>query len=103
MGTTFGTDDPINEVPIMQFYDAKDFADSNKFNDLPLPRPAEKAHLTPQGTVPDRVKWQYHYLQTFFGGGSHYIVCSSAHIDPPIPSSSLPSPPPFPSLVTLAA
>ena len=32
MGTTFGTDDPINEVPIMQFYDAKDFADSNKFN-----------------------------------------------------------------------
>ena len=57
--------------------------DSSAFNELPLPRPPEKAHLSnPDGTMPNRVKWQYHYLATFFGGGSHYIVCDNPNDAP---------------------
>ena len=49
---------------------------------MDLPRPAEPAHLGPDGTVSDRVKWQYHYLQTFFNSGTHYIVLDSKHDAP---------------------
>ena len=47
------------------------FLDPSAFNELPLPRPAEQAHLAGRtdGTVPDRVKWQYHYLATFCAAG----------------------------------
>ena len=45
-------------------------------------RTPEKAHLLPDGSIPPRVKWQYHYLQTFFGGGTHYIVCENANDSP---------------------
>ena len=32
--------------------------------------------------LPDRVKWQYHYTQTFWGGATHYIVLDEANDAP---------------------
>ena len=56
--------------------------DPSNFVDLPLPRPAEKAHLNAEGIVPPRVRWQYHYLGTYFGAGSHYIILDNVHDSP---------------------
>lgn len=69
-----------------QFYDIGDFVDPNAFNDMELPRPAETAHLRPDGTIPDRVKWQYHYLQAFCAGGTHYIVLDNPNDCPDLSS-----------------
>jgi len=78
-----GVDDAPAQVAVNQFYALDSFMDSSAFNELPLPRPPEKAHLSnPDGTMPNRVKWQYHYLATFFGGGSHYIVCDNPNDAP---------------------
>ena len=74
VGAAFGTDAPIGQEVISQFYDYKDFMDASAFYDeasKPLPRPPERAHVGPDGTVSNRVKWQYHYLQTFWGSGTH--------------------------------
>jgi hypothetical protein len=72
----FGTDQEPSTVVISQFYDPNDFMFPDNYNDLPLPRPAEAEHLKGRsdGKPPERVRWQYHYLQTFFGAGTHYMV-----------------------------
>ena len=50
--------------------------DAQKLIQVPLPRAAEAEHLKGRadGKPPERVRWQYSYLQTFFGAGTHYIV-----------------------------
>ena len=67
---------------IGQFYDVSRFefgeGEDGEFNTLDLPRPAEPAHIGADGLVPARVKWQYHYLETFFGHASHYIILDNA-------------------------
>jgi len=78
-GAPFGTDSPITQAFVSEFYPATDFMEPSVFYDLdamPLPRPPEPVHAK---EMPDRVKWQYHYLQTFFGSGTHYIVLESHH------------------------
>lgn len=42
-----------------------------------MPRQAEAAHVR-DGEVVDRFKWQYHYLQTFFASGTHYVILDCA-------------------------
>ena len=77
LGGTFGTDDAVGEAVVNQFYDHNNFLDPNTYAEKTideLPRPAEPAHIGPDGTIPPRVKWQYYYLQTFFNSGTHYIV-----------------------------
>ena len=89
VGAAFGTDAPIGQEVISQFYDYKDFMDASAFYDeasKPLPRPPERAHVGPDGTVSNRVKWQYHYLQTFWGSGTHYIVLENHHDAPDLAS-----------------
>lgn len=73
---TFRTDQEPSTVVISQFYDPNDFMFPDTFNDLPLPRPAEVGHIKGRadGKPEERVRWQYHYLQTFFSSGTHYIV-----------------------------
>ena len=75
-GVPFGTDQVPTCVVIGQFYDPHIYMYPDNFNDLALPRPAEPDHLKGRtdGKPPERVRWQYHYLQTFFGSGTHYIV-----------------------------
>jgi hypothetical protein len=70
---------PSSILRSSRFYDYKNFMDPTKFYDeteMPLPRDPEPVHIDPDGTVniPPRVKWQYHYLQTFFAAGTHYFV-----------------------------
>ena len=83
-----GTDAVPSQEAINQFYSVDDFVEHSNYHQLPLPRPPEATHLLPDGTVsvPDRVKWQYHYLATFPGvalfGGGHYIVLTTAHDAP---------------------
>ena len=60
-----------------QFYNYETFMDMKPFVSKKLPRPAEPAHIGADGKIPDRVKWQYFYLQTFFGAGTHYIILDS--------------------------
>lgn len=75
-GVIFGTDEACGCATINQFYNVDDFVDPNnpKFLEGDMPCPAEPAHLRPDGTVSQRVKWQYHYLATLLSGGTHYIV-----------------------------
>lgn len=78
-GVPLGTDDTPGCVTVDEFYDVTaDYMDPSEYNDLPLPRPAEPAHIGTDGTIPNRVKWSYHYLQTLFGGGTHYILLDSS-------------------------
>ena len=94
-----GSDVPPPEKAISQFYDILDFShpegnstwvgtdDSYFKRDLPCP--LNPAHLLVPGdpsSLPDRVKWQYHYMQTLFGGGSHYIYLQSKHDAPDLTS-----------------
>lgn len=64
---------------INEFYSLSDFMYPEAFVGLELPRPPEPAHINKR-LVPEpphiasRYLWQYHYLATFFGHGSHYIV-----------------------------
>ena len=63
-GIPLGTDDPPGCCTVDSFYNYVDYMDPTNFHELSLPRPAEKAHLSnPDGSMPNRVKWQYHYLQ----------------------------------------
>lgn len=78
-------------VVIDQFYQQTDFHDPSGrtfgggafayYADLPLPKPAEALHLI-NGELPARVKWQYHYLQTFFASGTHYIIVDNDYDAP---------------------
>ena len=77
-----GTDAPVCCHSVSQLYDVENFMEPWNFFDLPLPRPAEKAHINAEGNVPPRVKWQYHYMATYFGAGSHYIILDSPHDAP---------------------
>ena len=79
-----GSDDPVGNTAIHQFYDPEEFQEFANYYDLPLPRPPEAAHTRgrPDGSVPERVRWQYHYLQTFFRSGSHYIILDNARDAP---------------------
>lgn len=70
----FGADSPTEQPPIKQFYDFTDFNDAAKYSDKELPRDPEPAHVQADNSVSDRIKWQYHYLQSLFGSGTHYIV-----------------------------
>lgn len=81
-GVPLGTDGEAKEEAVNRFYNPADYNDPLGFNDLALPRPVEKDHLDGAGKLPPRVKWQYHYLQTFFGSGTHYIVCESVNDSP---------------------
>ena len=77
-----GTDAPVCCHSVSQLYDVENFMEPWNFFDLPLPRPAEKAHINAEGIVPPRVRWQYHYLGTYFGAGSHYIILDNVHDAP---------------------
>ena len=77
-----GTDSPARCHHLPQLYDVEEFMEPWNFFDLPLPCPAEKAHINAEGNVPTRVKWQYHYMATYFGAGSHYIILDSPHDAP---------------------
>ena len=83
VGKPFGSDDAIGDkIPcfdVKEFYNYKEFSDGTVFEELELPRPPEPAHVGVDGTVPPRVRWQYHYLQTFFASGTHYIILDSKH------------------------
>lgn len=83
-----GTDDQPTTVMVQQLYDANDFMYPDNYNDLPLPRPAEPEHLKGRsdGKPNPRVRWQYHYLQTFFGSGTHYFVLDNASDAPDMSS-----------------
>ena len=76
LGSIFGTDVEPGTAVITQFYDPMDFMNPDNYDDVPLPRAAEAEHLKGRadGKPPERVRWQYSYLQTFFGAGTHYIV-----------------------------
>ena len=81
--TLFGVEDEPGCASINQFYDVMDFMEGpGAFHDKELPCPPEPAHVGADGRVPARVKWQYHYLATFFGSASHYIVLDSHHDAP---------------------
>ena len=71
-------------APVKRFYQTADFADPKVYVGQELPRPAEKAHIGADGRVPDRVVWQYFYLQTFFASGTHYILCEDGNDAPDI-------------------
>ena len=79
-----GSDDPVGNTAIHQFYDPEEFQEFANYYDLTLPRPPEAAHTRgrPDGSVPERVRWQYHYLQTFFRSASHYIILDNARDAP---------------------
>lgn len=81
-GVLVGTDAAPDRRAIGQFYSADEYMMPEKYYDMALPRPAEKAHVLPDGSLPARVKWQYHYLQTFFGMGTHYIVLETPNDAP---------------------
>jgi len=85
-GVPLGTDDLPEQASFNQFYSVDEFMTPTNFNELPLPRPPEAAHVQPDGSISDRVKWQYHYLATFFGSGTHYIVCDNANDSPDLTS-----------------
>ena len=73
-----GTDTTLTPLPIDWFYNpVEKFLDPEKKEFLDtdnLPRPAIPVHRLADGTLPDRVKWSYHYLETFFTSGSFYII-----------------------------
>ena len=69
-----GTDAILKPISINQFYDPEKFLVAETYFDMELPRPAEPGHLLPDGSLPPRVKWQYHYLATFNTSGTHYII-----------------------------
>ena len=75
---------PTAPAPVKRFYQTADFADPKVYVGQELPRPAEKAHIGADGRVPDRVVWQYFYLQTFFASGTHYILCEDPNDAPDI-------------------
>ena len=79
-GVPFGTDQEPDQKVVGQFYEPQDFMWPDKFLDLPLPRAAEPEHLrnSPDGKPPERVRWSYHYLQTFFGSGKRYFVLDNS-------------------------
>ena len=55
-------------------YSPEDFDTPGKFHDLKLPCPPFKEHLRgPTGTVAPKRKWMYHYSETTFSSGTHYI------------------------------
>ena len=80
----FGTDAAAGMAgPLMSgFYNFEDFLDGTKYYEAELPRPPEPAHVKPDGSITDRFKWQYHYLQTFFGSGTHYILLDNPYDAP---------------------
>ena len=75
----FGADASPDVETLDRFNNWRDFMDPEAFHNLPLPREPEQGHMRDDGSVADRVKWQYHYLQTSFGSGTHYIYLEGAH------------------------
>lgn len=103
LGIALASDDAPKTTDIFGFYDVEDFKDHRKFYNAfqgapsgdpkqgseetnypaEIPRPVEtKAHLNPDGSVNERFKWSYHYLQTFYGGGNHYILLENVQNAP---------------------
>ena len=72
-GQPLGLDEPIDPIEIDRLTQWSSFLDPTEFHDKPLPREPEKVHVRRDGKVSNRMKWQYHYLQSIFGGGTHYI------------------------------
>jgi len=55
-------------------YSPEDFDDPTKFHELDLPCPPFKEHLRGDtGTVAPKRKWMYHFSETTFSSGTHYI------------------------------
>ena len=69
-----GSDAPLEAEVLEPFYKWEAFLEPSDFFEQALPRQAEPGHLRADGTVSDRIKWQYHWLQTCFGGGTHYVL-----------------------------
>jgi len=76
-GQPLGTDSAIDDVEVTRIQAWQTFMDPANFYDKTLPRPPEKAHIGADGSVSDRMKWQYHYLQSAFAAGTHYVLISS--------------------------
>ena len=77
-----GVDDAPEAVLVEQFYEEDDFMDPNIYFDMKLPLAIDDSMLGPDGKIPPREKWSYHYKKTFFGAGTHYILLDS-EIDAP--------------------
>jgi hypothetical protein len=77
-----GVDDAPQAQIVEQFYEEDDFMDPNLYFDMKLPLAIDDSMLGPDGKIPPREKWSYHYKKTFFGAGTHYILLDS-EIDAP--------------------
>ena len=69
-----GSDAALEAEVLPPFYRWEGFLEPSDFYEAPLPREAEAGHLREDGSVSDRIKWQYHFLQTCFGSGTHYVL-----------------------------
>ena len=80
-----------NAQTVSRFYSHESFLDARKFSrkDVALPRTPEAAHYLPKTAVVDaRMTWAYHYTQTVFGSGSHYLIYDEDDSAPDIRSLS---------------
>ncbi|KAL1524658.1 hypothetical protein AB1Y20_019545 [Prymnesium parvum] len=59
-------------------YESDMFIDPAKFYDLPLPREPFAEHVNDNGEVSAKRKWMYHYSESVFSGGTHYIILDRA-------------------------
>ena len=56
-------------------YHPSEFIDAHSYDHMPLPREPEDAHRDPAtGKVYPEMVWWYHYLQTYYASGTHYII-----------------------------
>ena len=80
--TPIGTDAGV-VIPYAPYYAHDEYMYPERFLDVDLPRTPEPAHLDANGLVSDtRIIWQYHYLQTLYGPGSHYILLDKSYDAP---------------------
>jgi hypothetical protein len=77
-GRPLGTDDVVHEVALGRLDHWERFIDPEPFAAQPTPCPVKKSHIdSDTGKVADRMRWSYHYEQTAFGSGTHYIFLES--------------------------
>uniref|UniRef100_A0A7S3JU93 Uncharacterized protein n=1 Tax=Aureoumbra lagunensis TaxID=44058 RepID=A0A7S3JU93_9STRA len=72
----FGTDIIQERFHLDIISQAQDFSDWRSFIDLPLPCVPQKQHIRDNG-ISDKRKWMYHYSETIYGSGTHYIFLGS--------------------------
>ena len=77
-----GSDLPPTSMTLEWLYSPPDFMDPNAYDHLPLPRDPEDAHVdSATGKVYPEMIWWYHYLQTLYSSGTHYILLEKGEDD----------------------